>query len=87
MGLHSLEVGAILRADQGQGPTRAPGAAGPADPVDIIVGIVRHIEIEDMGDAADIQAAAGHVGAHQDTGSSLPKTLENSFPVDLGEKR
>ena len=87
MGLHSLEIRAILRADQGQGPAGTPGAAGPADPVDIIVGIVRHIEIEDMGDAADIQAAAGHVGAHEDAGSPLPKTLNDPLPVDLGKKR
>ena len=86
MGLHSLEIRAILRADQGQGPAGTPGAAGPADPVDIIVGIVRHIEIEDMGAAADIQAAAGLVGADAVAGSPLPHTMYDRPPVHQGKK-
>ena len=48
------------------GLAAAPGAAGAADAVDIIVGMDRHVEIEDMADRRHVQAARRHVGGDQD---------------------
>ena len=41
------------------------GAAGAADPVNIVVGVVRHVEIEDVTDVRNIEAAGGDVGGDQ----------------------
>ena len=57
----------------------APGAAGAADAVDIVVGLPRNVEIDDVADALHVEAARGDVGGDEDGDLVL---LE---PVELGD--
>ena len=43
------------------------GAAGAADAVNIILGDVRQIVVDDVGQGLDVEAAPGDVGGDQDT--------------------
>ena len=42
-----------------------PGAAGAADAVDVILGVDRHVEVEDVADVRDVEAARGDVRGDQ----------------------
>ena len=42
-----------------------PGAAGAADAVHVVLGMVRHVEVEHVRQAADVEPARRHVAAHQ----------------------
>ena len=44
---------------------RHAGATRAADAVDVILGVDRHVEIEHVAQAADVDAAGGHVAADQ----------------------
>ncbi len=44
---------------------RTAGAAGAADPVDVILGMDRHVEVEDVTETADVDPASSHVAADQ----------------------
>ena len=56
---------AVLGRRQREGAALAPGAAGAADAVDIVLGMDRHVEIEDVLQALDVEAARRDVAAHQ----------------------
>src|SRR5262245_65201649 len=45
----------IDRAHDGDGGAALAGAPGAADPVHIVVGVVRHVEIEYVADVRDIE--------------------------------
>src|SRR5262245_12353577 len=51
---------AVIGRAQGEGAAFAPGSAGAADAVDIVFGVDRHIEIEHMAHADDVEAAGGN---------------------------
>ena len=56
---------AVDRRHDGDGGAAQAGAAGAADAVDVIVGVMRHVEIEDVADRGDIETARGDVGRDQ----------------------
>src|SRR5262249_28594774 len=49
----------------GDGRTAAPGAPGAADPVHVIIGMKRHVEIVDVTDVRDVEPARGDIGRDQ----------------------
>ena len=61
----SFSIAATLfssrRVDQHEGMTGASGAAGAADAMDVIVGLERHVEIEDVADRRNVEAAGRDV--------------------------
>src|SRR5262249_60765566 len=58
----ALAVGGRNDGDCGAAP---PGAAGAADAMHVIDGMMRHIEVEDVADGGNIEAARGDVGGDQ----------------------
>src|SRR5476651_1683957 len=52
----------IERRDDGDRGAGAPGTPGAADAVDVVVGMMRHIEIEDVAGNGNVEAAGGDVG-------------------------
>ena len=38
--------------------------------------MMRHVEIEDMGDGGNIEAARGHIGGHQQRDFALAELVE-----------
>ena len=57
--LRSSEVAMVI---DGAGQ---PGAAGAADAVDVVLGVGGHVEIEDVADRRDVEAARRHVAGDQ----------------------
>ena len=55
----------VGRRDHGDGGAAAPGAPGTADAVDVVVGMVRHVEIEDVADGGNVEPARGDIGGDQ----------------------
>ena len=62
-GIHRL---GFLGRDERDRPPRATGPAGTADAVDIVLGIIRHVEVDDVGNGLDVEAAPGHVAADEE---------------------
>src|ERR1700750_2255798 len=54
--------------DRGAGAARAPGAA---DAVHVVVGMVRHVEIEDVADGGNVETAGRDIGGHQQRNVAL----------------
>ena len=59
--------------DRGAGASRASGAA---DAMDVVVGMVRDIEIEDVAGRRNVQAAGGNVGSDQQRNFALAELIE-----------
>ncbi len=56
---------AVILTDQRDGQPMPSGAAGMADPVNVIFREFRQIVIEDMGDCRDVNSPCGHIGRNQ----------------------
>lgn len=56
----------IIRGDQGEGIAAALCASGTADTMDVGVGGIGHVEVDDVRDAVHIQAAGGDVSGDHD---------------------
>ena len=52
------------------------GAAGAADAVDVVVGVMRHVEIEDVAHFRNVEPAGGDIGRDQQLGLALAEGLE-----------
>src|SRR5204863_8647313 len=56
---------AVFGRRQGQRAAGSAGAPGAADAVDVILGVVWHVEIEDVAEALDIEAARRNVAGDE----------------------
>ncbi len=70
---HGLLVGRAHQRDRGAG---AAGAAGTADAVHVVVGMMRDVEIIDVADGGNIETAGGDVGSHQDRQLALAELVQ-----------
>ncbi len=61
-----MQQPALTRGNERDGIAVAPGAPGPSDTVDVGLGVVRNVEIDDMTDARHVDTAGGDVGRDQD---------------------
>ena len=75
--------GALGRIAQRDRHARCAGARRPSDAVHIALRLVRNIEIDDVGDAVDIDAARRDVGRDQDRHMALPECGERALPRGL----
>src|SRR5690242_2507421 len=66
----------IDRSDDGDRDAAAAGAAGAADPVHIVVGMMRHVEIEDVTYLGNVEAAGGDVGSDEQRQLALAELIE-----------
>ena len=63
---------AVVRRGEREGASLQPGPAGAADAVHIVLGMDRHVEIEHVRQAADVDAARRHVAAAPAAGVRPP---------------
>src|SRR4029079_2682246 len=56
---------AVDGADDGDGGAGLAGARSACDAVDVVVGVMRHVEVEDVAHVGDVEAAGGDVGRDQ----------------------
>ena len=66
----------FVGCDKGEGVAGALGAAGAADAVHVVFGVLRDVEVYDMADAGDVDAAGGDVGGDHDPVASGFETFE-----------
>src|SRR5579872_4608007 len=66
-------LGVIAERD---GDAIGAGARGAADAMDVALGHVGQLEIDDMGDAVNIDTACGDVGRHQYAGAAIAEVAE-----------
>src|SRR5205814_2534687 len=57
--------GRLGGADEGDADARAPSAGGAARAVDVALAVGRRVEVDDVRDAGDVDAARGDVGGHE----------------------
>ena len=74
----------ILGCDKCEGVTQVVCAAGAADTMDIGISGVRHIEVDHMRDAFDVQASRGNIGGNHDLMLATPEALQRRLPLPLG---
>ena len=67
---------AVDRCDDGDCDATAAGAPGAADTVYVVIGMVGHVEIEDVTDFGNIEAASGDVGGDQHRYLALTELFE-----------
>src|SRR6185295_12569452 len=82
--LDRAQVGALLVVAEGQRDPAGAGAAGAADAVDVALGLVGDVQVDDVGDAVDVDAAGGDVGGHQDADAAVLEALEGLLAGALG---
>ena len=73
----------VLWCDQCERITLPMGAAGAADAMDISVGCVRHIVIDDVRNALHVQSACSNVRGNHDVVGSVLKSLQSRLPLAL----
>ena len=66
----------LLARDEADRLADGLGAAGAADPVDIILMMRGKVVVHHVGDTVDIDAARGDVGGDKDTSLPLPEFIE-----------
>ncbi len=55
----------FVRRDEGEGLAGQLGARGAADAVDVVLGHQRHVEVHDVAERFDVDAARGDVGGDE----------------------
>ena len=68
--LDVVEQAALAGLGQGDGHALAPGAADAADAVHVALRRGRHVEVDDVGQLVDVEAAGGDVGGDEQLGGA-----------------
>ena len=63
--LDVAQIAALVAAAEGDRDAVGAGARGAADAVDILLGHVGQVEVDDVADARDVDPARGDVGRDQ----------------------
>src|SRR5438034_1993734 len=66
----------VERGDDRNRGAGASGAAGTADAMHVVVGMMRYVEIEDVADGGNVEAAGGNIGGDQQRDLTLAELIE-----------
>src|SRR5713226_4127577 len=66
----------IERSNDGDRGAGAPRTAGAADAMDVVVGVMRHVEVEDVTGGGNIETAGRDVGGDQKRNLALAELSE-----------
>ena len=72
----------LVEGDEGHGEAGHPGSTRPSDAVDVVLGVVGDLEVDDHRQALDVEPASRDVGRHEDPDLSGLERLER--PLALG---
>ena len=64
-----------------------PAPPGAPNAVDVIFGVVGHVEIDHVRNVFDIQATRRHIGRHQQLDGMLAETVEDRIRAGTGSNR
>ena len=79
-GLQFAHLGGCAKGDR---IALGPGACGATDPVDVVFRHIGHVEIINMPDAGNINAARGNIGGHQHIQLTLTELGQGAVAVVL----
>jgi hypothetical protein len=82
--LDALPELAFHWAHQGDRDSALSGAARTADTVNVIFLYRREFEVDDVGQAWDVQTTRCDIGRDQQAHTAIPEFLEGSFALILG---
>ena len=74
----------ILGHHDSEGIPGGCGTACPANAMDVVLGMLRHVVVDDMADVGNVQSTRGDVGGDQNLIFSIPEAVERAFPLGLG---
>ena len=74
----------VFVGDQGEGVARALRASRAPDPMDIGVGGVGHVVIDDVRDAVDVETSGCDVGRDHDGEVARLEAMQGAFALSLG---
>lgn len=78
-----LQQFVFLMGTEGEGLSPGSGPSGSADTMDVGFGILGHVEVDDVGDVVDIDAARDDVAGHEDARFAFAKSVDGFFPPVL----
>src|SRR5205814_7110752 len=70
------EIRTFVAVAKGDGASRCARAPGAANPVDVALGDVGHIEIHDEGNTLDVDSPCGDIRGHEDRRNPATEALE-----------
>ncbi len=82
-GLDTRQGKDIRFVGQGDGLSRGPRSGGPADPMDVVLGILWNIVVDHMAHPLDMETAGGDICRHQNRKLPLFKGLDHFEPYSL----
>ncbi len=74
---------ALARRDEEQRLAGAAGATGAADAVDVGLGVVRNVVVDDVRDAVDVESARGDVGGDEDVEGAALELADGPLALRL----
>ena len=75
----------LARRDERDCLTGAPGAAGAPDAMDVGLGALRNVVVDDVRDIGDIEPARRDVGSDEDIGLTAAEAAHDAIALRLGE--
>ncbi len=63
--LYGSQRAIVGRRDHHQSGTCAPGATGTADAMNVVLGVMRDVKIEDVAHVRNIEATGGHIAGNK----------------------
>ena len=83
LGGEPSDVVVLGRRDERDADAVCPGAAGPANPVDVGLAVGRRIEVDDMRDAGDVDPTGRDIGGDEDVDLSRLEPGERLLALTL----
>ena len=77
-------MGGILGHHDGKSIASGGCATGTANPMDVILGVLGHIVIDDVADFRDVEPARGDISRHEHFKFSVAKPLQGLLALALG---
>jgi hypothetical protein len=81
----AADVVSLLGEDEGHAVAVASCTAGASDAVDVVVVGLGRVEVDDVGDVVDVEAAGGDVGGDECRDTSALELCERAFAMVLLE--
>ena len=81
--LDVAEEALLARFDERDRDALAPGASGPADAMDVRLGVRRDVVVHDVRDMVDVEAARGDIGRHEDVEGTIAEAVHHAVALIL----
>ena len=75
----------LARGEECQRAALTARTAGATDAVDVGLGLTRNVEVDDEGDALNVEASGGHVGRDQHVERAILEALNHALALGLSD--